>query len=163
MSLQLPPSGTYGAEMPKFVRQVMRMMSGMGTLMFRFGVKVQGRPLLRLTTVGARSGKERSTVLGWFPDDTSTESWIVVASAAGSARHPGWAYNLAKPPFQATVDVGDGPFGVGAELLVGSQRDEMWTRVVEMAPGYESYTAKTDRELPLFRLRPLTDFAPGNG
>lgn len=160
MSLQLPPTGTYGPEIPKFARRMMRMTSGIGTLMFRLGVKVQGRPLLVLTTVGARSGKKRTTVLGWFPAVASNESWIVVASAAGSARHPGWAYNLAKHPDRATVDAGDGPIDVGADLLTGVERDDTWARVVELAPGYGSYTAKTDRELPLFRLRPLAKGTP---
>jgi deazaflavin-dependent oxidoreductase (nitroreductase family) len=123
-----------------------------GTLMFRLGLKVQGRPLLRLITVGARSGKRREAVLGWFPDDGHPDSWIVVASNAGSARHPGWAHNLAANPNQAIVDVGEGPTAVDAELLGGEERQAAWDRVVEMAPGYGAYLGKTDRQMPLFRL-----------
>lgn len=122
----------------------------MGSLLFRLGVKIQGRPLLRLITVGARSGKRREAVLGWFPSDRA-DSWIVVASNSGSARHPGWAYNLAQNPEKAWVDVGGGEIPVDVELLAGTERESVWNRVVDMAPGYGSYLAKTDREIPIFR------------
>lgn len=122
--------------------------------MFRLGIKIQGRPLLRLITVGARSGKRRQTVLGWFPDDRRPESVLVVASNAGSARHPGWAHNLVANPGQAMVDLGEGEVAVDAELLSAEERASAWAKVVELAPGYGSYTEKTDREIPIFRLTP---------
>jgi len=119
--------------------------------MFRLGVKVQGRPLLRLVTVGARSGKRRVAVLGWFPTE-SDESWFIVGSNAGSARHPGWAHNLAAHPDEVRIDLGEGEFAVDAGLLHGADRESVWDRVVEMAPGYGSYLEKTDREIPIFKL-----------
>jgi deazaflavin-dependent oxidoreductase (nitroreductase family) len=118
--------------------------------MFRLGAKIQGRPLLRLTTKGAKSGKRRATVLGWFADED--DSWFVVASNGGSARHPAWAFNLAKNPGDALVDVGDGDFPVEAELLTGAERESVWSQVVELAPGYGRYLEQTDREMPIFRL-----------
>lgn len=118
----------------------------------RFGVKVQGRPLLRLVTTGARTGRRRETVLGWFDDPTGREAWLVIASNGGSSRHPGWAHNLAKSPREALVDLGEGEFLVEAELLPGHERIEQWNRVVELSPGYGRYVEKTDREIPIFRL-----------
>lgn len=150
--LELPPNGTRGAETPKPLRPLMKAMGWVGSLMMRLGVKVQGRPLLRLTTIGAKTGKRRETVLGWFADPDKDDSWLVVASAAGSARHPGWAFNLAKKPSDASVDLGDGPFPVTAEVLSGTEREAQWNRVVELAPGYGRYVEKTDREMPIFRL-----------
>ena len=152
MSIELPPAGTKGAEIPKALRPLIKAMMGTGTLMFRFGAKVQGRPLLRLTTVGARTGKQREAVLGWFPDEGRSDSWLIVASNAGSARHPGWAFNLARNPDQVRVDVGDGDIPVSVEMLVGEEHKSMWRRVVEMSPGYGNYTKKTDRKMPVFRL-----------
>ena len=152
MHFELPPRGTYGPEIPRALRPLLRAGSGIGNLMFRLGLKVQGRPLLKLTTVGARTGKSRHAVLGWFPDHDRSDSWLVVASSGGSARHPGWAHNLAESPDRVQVDVGDGPFDGTAEILAGAEREEVWKRVVEMAPGYGAYTTKTDRELPIFRL-----------
>lgn len=150
--IQLPPSGSEGAEMPKFARSIFKATSFIGDLMFRAGIRVQGRPLLRLGTVGARSGKARKSVLGWFPDDRRMDSWLVVASNAGSARHPAWAHNLATNPASATVDVGDGEVPVAVEMLTGAERDQVWSRVVSTAPGYGRYEEKTDREMPIFRL-----------
>ncbi|MBI3971316.1 MAG: nitroreductase family deazaflavin-dependent oxidoreductase [Chloroflexi bacterium] len=63
-----------------------------------------GAPLLLLTTVGAKTGKTRRTVLGWFPD--GDKSWLVVASYAGAARHPAWYFNLAKNPDKVWIEVG---------------------------------------------------------
>jgi deazaflavin-dependent oxidoreductase (nitroreductase family) len=138
--------------MPAFMRTVMRAMGGMQDLMFRTGAKVQGRPLLRLTTLGARSGKQRHVVLGWFEDDDRTDSWIVVASNGGARRHPGWAYNLATDPDRATVELRDRAVPVRAELITGPERSEIWNRVISIAPGYGKYTTKTDREIPILRL-----------
>jgi len=127
-------------------------MSGIGNVPFRLGLKIQGRPLLRLTTVGARTGRTRETILAWFPDEDRSDSWLIVGSNAGSARHPGWAHNLASDPDRATIDIGEGEVQVTAELLTGQEREDAWNRVIELSPGYAPYTAKTDRELPIFRL-----------
>jgi deazaflavin-dependent oxidoreductase (nitroreductase family) len=150
--IDLPPSGSRGAEFPKALRPLVKGMGWVGSLMFRFGAKVQGRPLLRLTTKGAKSGKRREAVLGWFADGDRDDSWFVVASNGGSARHPAWAFNLAKNPGDALVDVGDGEFPVEAEVLTGAERDSVWSQVVELAPGYGRYLEKTDREIPILRL-----------
>jgi deazaflavin-dependent oxidoreductase (nitroreductase family) len=120
--------------------------------MLRLGVKIQGRPLLRMTTIGARTGESRRVVLGWFPDEDRNDAWLVVASNSGSARHPGWAYNLAENPNRALVDFGEGPIAIEPELLTGPERDSSWNRIVELAPGYGRYDTKTDREIPVFRL-----------
>lgn len=150
--IELPPQGTRGFEMPELARPLFKGLAFIGDLMFRFGGKVQGRPLLRLGTVGARTGKHRETVLGWFPDREREASWIVVASNAGSARHPAWAYNLAANPKEATVDMGGGKTRVDVELVGGSERRLIWNDVVEMAPGYRRYEEKADREMPMSRL-----------
>ena len=120
--------------------------------MMRLGFKIQGRPLLRLTTIGARTGASRKVVLGWFPDEGRSDAWLVVASNSGSARHPGWAYNLAGNPDRVFVDLGKGPIAAEPELLMGPERDSAWSRIVELAPGYGRYATKTDREIPIFRL-----------
>ena len=152
MEIELPPPGTRGVEVPAFIRPILKAMMGTGNVMFRRGWKVQGRPLLRLTTIGARTGQPRQTILGWFPDEAPGDSWLVVGSNAGSARHPAWAYNLASNPDSTTVDLGEGDVPATAQMLSGTERDEAWRRVVAMAPGYGRYTTKTDREMPIFRL-----------
>lgn len=119
----------------------------------QLGMKIQGQPLLRLTTVGAKTGKRRQTVLAWFADEGRDDAWLVVGSNGGSARHPGWAFNLARSPSDAWIDLGDGDLPVEAELLAGTDYEEAWDRVVELAAGYGRYEDLTDREIPIFRLK----------
>ena len=141
-------------------------MAGWALAVFRFAsvamfrlaggrMKVQGRPLLLLETVGARSGKLRHTTLGWFPDEDSTRrAWLVVGSAAGAASHPAWCVNLARRPDDAVIDVGGERVAVRAESLDGAERERAWSRVVALAPGYGKYARDTDREIPILRLVP---------
>lgn len=152
MTSELPPSGTRGPT--RLLRAFMRLMSPWGRLIFRRGARAQGRPLLELTTLGARSGKRRATVLAWFPGDDDAGSWIVVGSGGGSAWHPGWVFNLAANPGEVAVDLGDGDIDVGPQFLTGTEREVAWQRVIELAPSYRAYAARTDRELPVIRLTP---------
>jgi deazaflavin-dependent oxidoreductase (nitroreductase family) len=116
-------------------------------------MRVQGRPLLLLTTLGAKTGKRRQTTLGWFPDeDGRGDSRLIVASAAGAATHPSWYVNLARRPDGAAIEVEGGRFEVNAESLHGAERERAWARIVALAPGYGKYEAQTDREIPVVRL-----------
>jgi deazaflavin-dependent oxidoreductase (nitroreductase family) len=132
------------------------LFAAMGVGMFRLvgrRMRVQGRPLLLLTTRGARTGATRRTALGWFPDDREP-SWIVVGSGAGAATHPGWAFNLAKHPDDASIEVDGRVLRVRAETLHGAERERAWARIVELTPGYGRYAQQTDREIPVIRLTP---------
>jgi deazaflavin-dependent oxidoreductase (nitroreductase family) len=116
-------------------------------------MRVQGRPLLLLTTFGAKTGKRRQVTLGWFPDDPdTTDAWLVVASAAGAATHPAWYVNLARRPEDASIDVDGRHVAVEPQSLDGAERDRAWARVVALAPGYGKYAEETDREIPIVRL-----------
>jgi deazaflavin-dependent oxidoreductase (nitroreductase family) len=116
-------------------------------------MRVAGRPLLRLTTVGAKSGLERSGLVCWFPDSgRGAESRLVVGSNGGAARHPAWCYNLAKNPARARVDLDGVERPVTAESLEGTEREEAWQRIVELSPRFDKYQEGTDRILPLVRL-----------
>jgi deazaflavin-dependent oxidoreductase (nitroreductase family) len=121
--------------------------------MFRLESKLTKRPLLLLGTIGARTGEPRSTVLRWFPDGDRDDCWVVIGSNGGATRHPGWVHNLARRPGEATVELGEGPFPVVAELVTGAEREAIWARVVEEAPSYRRYTDKTDRLIPVIRLK----------
>jgi deazaflavin-dependent oxidoreductase (nitroreductase family) len=135
---------------------VLAIFSRLNVGFFRlFGrrMRVQGRPLLLLTTFGAKTGKRRQVTLGWFPDDPdSPDAWLVVASAAGAATHPAWYVNLARRPEDASIDVDGRSVAVEPRSLDGAERDRAWARVVALAPGYGKYAEQTDREIPIVRL-----------
>jgi deazaflavin-dependent oxidoreductase (nitroreductase family) len=122
--------------------------------MSRRGMKVQGRPLLELITLGARSGSERHTVVGWFEDPNDPDARLIVASNAGSASNPAWLHNIAAHPGSVRVHDERGEFPVTADTLAGAERAEAWARVAAAAPGYGGYLQKTDREIPIVRLTP---------
>src|SRR5688500_13691485 len=60
------------------------------------------RPIIVLTSVGARSGKLRKTALMRVEHDGE---YAVVASNGGSSRHPQWVANLRK---ESHVELQDG-------------------------------------------------------
>lgn len=138
----------------RFPRLLARLGSRIVLRQFRRngGAKTQGGvDALVLETVGARSGETRRAVLGYLQE--SPKSWLVIASAIGAARHPAWLHNLAEHP-EATIQFGDGRrFDVRAETLEGGERTEAWDRIAVDAPEYVKYGSKTDREIPIVRLR----------
>ncbi len=104
-----------------------------------------------LETMGAKSGQIRQAVLGYIEE--ATDSWFVIASAVGSSRHPAWLHNLAQQP-EATVEFGDGRrVDVRAETLQGADLDHAWEQIAIEAPEYVKYRSRTDREIPVVRLR----------
>lgn len=157
MSVEVTPRGTRGFEPPKLPGPLMSAMTGLAMFARRVlgdRMRVMGRPLLLLETVGARSGQARTTMLGWFPD-TAEGSWLVVASYAGAARHPAWFLNMARNPDKVWIEIGKRRLHVQPESLSGADRAEAWQRIISLAPGYAGYQQKTDREIPVVRLRPV--------
>jgi deazaflavin-dependent oxidoreductase (nitroreductase family) len=154
MAVELTPKGTRGREWPRPLRSLMGAMARLNAPFYRlFGarMRVHGRPVLLLTTLGAKSGKLRHTILAWFPD--GDDAWLVVASAAGAARHPAWYTNLARHPDRAAIVLGRRQISVEPRSLRGAERAEAWRRIVALAPGYAAYQEQTDREIPVIRLR----------
>jgi len=114
---------------------------------------------LVLTTVGRKTGAERTTPVGWFPGPDG--SWLIVASAAGAKGNPAWYYNIAAHPDQVRIEVEGRTVAVVAEQLHGTERAEAWQQITAAAPRFAQYQQKTDRELPIIRLVPRS--APEQG
>ena len=114
-----------------------------------------GFDALVLTTIGSKSGVERTTPVGWFPGKDG--SWLIVASAAGGPRNPAWYYNLAAHPDKVQIELPGRKVAVTAEQLHGAEREEAWQQITTAAPQFAKYQQKTDRELPVIRLIPRSD------
>ena len=112
--------------------------------------RMMGFPIVLLTTAGARSGSERTSVLGGFADGEG--AWLVVASKGGAATHPNWFVNLARNPDRVWLEVGRRKLKVVPRLLQGEEREKALARVAAVAPRYGAYQRKTDREIPVVRL-----------
>ena len=114
--------------------------------------KFLGFNALVLTTVGRKTGIERTTPVGWFPGPDG--SWLIVASAAGAKGNPAWYYNLAAHPNQVQIEIDGRKVPVTAEQLHGAEREQAWQQIITAAPRFAQYQVKTDRELPIIRLTP---------
>jgi deazaflavin-dependent oxidoreductase (nitroreductase family) len=148
MSIEIPPPGTRGTN-PRALR-IMRVFNGFGIWMYRVSGGRGMRQAGLLTTVGARTGKERTATVGAIPD--GTDRWLVVASNSGAAQHPSWYINLTAHPDQVFLELGKDRFKVTPEFLDGDARADAWRRAVAAAPAYGRYTETTDREIPVVRL-----------
>ena len=159
MSVRLTPRGTRGTKffssIPAWLLPIFRAGNVGFYRLIGHRIRTPGRELLLLTTTGARTGKRRQSTLGWFADEQGRpDSWLIVASAGGSAAHPAWYVNLARHPRDALIDVGGREVAVEATSLDGAERERAWARIVSVAPGYGKYAVQTDREIPIVRLTP---------
>jgi deazaflavin-dependent oxidoreductase (nitroreductase family) len=134
------------------------MMPLMMRIHRRGGDRFAGMNLLYVTTVGARSGELRTNPVARFDDGQG--GWIIVASAGGTATHPGWYHNIAAHPEQVWAEVFGTKHRVDVEQLQGEVRERVWTLVTQRAPRFEGYLTKTDRQLPILRLTPIAE--PGS-
>ena len=114
------------------------------------GNLLRGRPIILLTSLGAKTGKLRKTPLMRVEHDGQ---YAVVASQGGAPTHPTWYHNLVANPH---VELQDGPVrkDYTARLATGTERAEWWKRANETWPDYDGYQLKTTREIPVFVLTP---------
>jgi deazaflavin-dependent oxidoreductase (nitroreductase family) len=112
---------------------------------------LQGKPIIVMTNVGAKSGKLFKTALMRVEHDGS---YAVVASKGGAVKHPTWYHNLVANPH---VEVQDGAekHDYLAREVTGDERMLWWRRATEVWPAYDSYQEKTEREIPVFVLEPI--------
>jgi deazaflavin-dependent oxidoreductase (nitroreductase family) len=114
--------------------------------------RVLGMPVVRLTTVGRRSGLRRTAMLTAPIADRNRV--VVVASNGGDARHPQWFHNLGSNP-DAVVEVDGRTQPMRARVVDGEERDRLWGEIRRVTPGYAIYQRMTDREIPVVVLEPI--------
>ena len=103
--------------------------------------QMAGRSLLILTTTGARTGKQRATVLGF---GRAGDRLVVIASDNGAPVAPSWYHNLLASPI-ATVELGPEPVKVRARTAGPEERDEL----AKAVPYLEQQQSLTKREIPI--------------
>jgi deazaflavin-dependent oxidoreductase (nitroreductase family) len=108
-------------------------------------------PSLLLTTTGAVSGRPRQAPLACMPEPDG--GWIVVGSNFGRDMHPAWTGNLLKQP-KAQVSFRGRDTPVTAHLLEDDERAQIWPRLLQVWPVYDTYVQRSGRELRVFRLTP---------
>src|SRR5690348_10528386 len=114
----------------------------------RVGGYFEGRSMLLLTHTGAKTGTRYTNPLVYLPDDGRL---LVFATKSGAPENPQWYRNLMAHP-TATVEVGTERYDVDAAEVTGVERDRLYARQVEVAPGFADYERKTSRRIPVIAL-----------
>ncbi len=108
----------------------------------------EGKPLLLLTTTGAKSGQRRTTPTMYLRDGNRL---LIFASKRGAPTNPGWYHNLVAHP-QVTVEVGSETYEATATIVTGEERDRLYARQAELNPQFGEYQANTTRKIPVIAL-----------
>jgi deazaflavin-dependent oxidoreductase (nitroreductase family) len=117
----------------------------------REGGELRGRPVVVLTSVGAKTGMLRKTALMRVEHEGV---YAVVASLGGAPKNPVWYYNLKKNPH---VELRDGATkrDYMAREVMGDEKGVWWQRAVEAWPDYAAYQKRTERQIPVFVLEAI--------
>src|SRR5262245_2278383 len=108
----------------------------------------EGRPLLLLTTTGARTGLARTTPMMYV---RARGRLLVIASNAGAPSHPDWYRNLVANP-EVTVELGSETFPATAKVMEGKQRERLWTEITARYPFFITHQEQVDRVIPVVAL-----------
>jgi deazaflavin-dependent oxidoreductase (nitroreductase family) len=110
-----------------------------------------GKDLMILTTKGAKSGEPRIAIVTWSRDG---DAYVVAASKGGAPENPQWFANLRVNP-DASAEAEGKTFKVRADVATGADRDRLWERHVARWPEFGEYPKKTNRVIPMVRLKPV--------
>jgi deazaflavin-dependent oxidoreductase (nitroreductase family) len=121
------------------------------------GWDLRGRPVIVLTSVGAKTGQLRKTALMRVEHDGT---YAVVASQGGAPKNPIWYYNLKANPHVELQD-GAAKHDYAAREVTGDEKAVWWARAVETWPDYDKYQARTERQIPLFVLERINPSGTG--
>jgi F420H(2)-dependent quinone reductase len=144
----MPLSGEYEASPWDWVRKDADRILETGNTA---GSEMKGKPVILLTTIGAKTGKIRKTPLMRVEHDGQ---YAIVASLGGAPKHPVWYYNVKAHP-RVELQDGDVTKDYEAREVFGDEKTAWWDRAVAAWPDYAEYQTKTDRQIPLFVLTPI--------
>ncbi|WP_439383814.1 nitroreductase family deazaflavin-dependent oxidoreductase [Amycolatopsis lexingtonensis] len=106
----------------------------------------EGKNVLLLTTIGAKSGEARLSPLVYTTDG---DRYVVAASMGGAPKNPAWYHNLVANP-KVTLEVGAEKFEATATVIADrAERDRLYAGMVAHAEGFAEYETKTDRVIPI--------------
>ncbi len=108
--------------------------------------------MLRLRTVGRRTGEERTAILGYFEDGPDL---VTMAMNGWADAEPAWWLNLQAQP-DVTVDLPGRSLAVHAHAADIDERPGLWARWATYDKGLEAYAALRSRETAVVILSPRT-------
>ena len=135
---------------------VIKLMSRLNTWAYRAtGGRVGGKfrggaPVMLLTTIGRKSGRRLTIPLLYLRDEGRI---LTVASKGGMDHHPLWYRNLVANP-AVDVQIGTETSAMQAHTASDAEKSALWPKLVAMYPDYETYQARTARNIPVVVLTP---------
>ena len=120
----------------------------------RIGLRPPGKAfgMLRLTTVGRRSGQSRVAIVGYYEDGPNL---VTLAMNGWAEAEPAWWLNLQAQP-DTTVELKDGLRAVRGRAATGEERDRLWARWGEFSPDYDAWAAMRSGKTAIVVLEPRT-------
>ena len=106
---------------------------------------------MRLTTIGRRSGQERSVIIGYLEDG---HDLVALAMNGWEEGHPAWWLNLEATPDASVRLSGQPPHPVRARPATGDERDRLWQRWRTLDPQLDAYASRRSTETPVVVLEP---------
>lgn len=106
--------------------------------------------MMRVTTIGRRTGKERSVILGFWEDGPDL---VTLAMNGWGDPEPAWWLNLQAHP-DAIVDLPDGPRAVRARVASKDEQPRLWAKLRLQNKDLDGYAAMRSRETSVVILEP---------
>jgi len=106
--------------------------------------------MMRVRTVGRRSGKERTAILGYFEDGLDL---VTMAMNGWADAEPAWWLNLQAHP-DVTVDLPGGSRAVRARAANQDERPRLWARWAVYDKDLDAFAARRSRETAVVILSP---------
>ncbi len=106
--------------------------------------------MLRLHTIGRRTGQERRAILAYLEDG---QDLVLMAMNGWSEGMPGWCANLQAHP-EALVELADGSTRpVVARVATGEEQARLWAKWATLGEHLDAYATRRS-ETPIMVLSP---------
>jgi deazaflavin-dependent oxidoreductase (nitroreductase family) len=116
----------------------------------------RGWGALRLTTIGRKSGEERSVIIGYLEDGPDL---VAIAMNGWDEGNPAWWLNLQAHPDAVVRLPHQQSRPVRARAAAGEERDRLWQRWVAVDPRLDAYAVGRSTETPVIVLEPRNSTA----
>ena len=109
--------------------------------------------MMRLRTIGRRSGAERIAILGYYEDGPNL---VTMAMNGWGEAEPAWWLNLQAHP-DVVVELPDGPRRVRGRAATPDERPRLWERwgTYDGPDNLASWAARRPRETAVVILEPI--------
>ena len=112
--------------------------------------KPNGWGTLCLTTIGRRTGRERSVIVGYFEEGANL---VTMAMNGWGEGEPAWWLNLKAHP-DVRVELADGPRLVTGRAAEGEERERLWARWRKIEKNLDAYAARRSTQTAVVILEP---------